>query len=253
MEDIIKIKVDTGDAVAEIETVDSAMEKLDETTQKTTETTKSLKTQIREATKELLDMAEDDPRRQKLINEIGEMKDKMNDTADSIKQNTGPAIEGISNSFSIMGDQLMNLDFDGLGKSLTQVGNNMSRLSWKDMKAGLSSMKDGIVSVGRALMANPILLIIGLIVAAIAAIVMNWKQFEKLFTGEGAIESGLKRQAAALEHQAKTLDMELKLAQLYNAELGKQYQLQREILQNKLDQAEVQRELAILQDDMDIS
>ncbi len=40
MEDIIKIKVDSGEAVAEIETVDSAMKKLDTTTQETTEATR---------------------------------------------------------------------------------------------------------------------------------------------------------------------------------------------------------------------
>ena len=62
MEDIIKIKVDTGDAVAQIETVDSAMQKLDTTTQETTEATKSLKAQIREATLELSNMSDDDPR-----------------------------------------------------------------------------------------------------------------------------------------------------------------------------------------------
>lgn len=251
MEDIIKIKVDAGEAVTEIETVDESLKKVDETATETEEAVKGLKQRLREATRELLAMSESDPKRQQLIQEIGEMKDQMADAAEQIKMNTGPAIEGMNNSFGIMTDQLMNLDFDGLGKSLQQVGANMTRLSWKDMKAGLMSMKNGIQAVGQALLANPILLAIGLIVAAIAAIAMNWKEFEKLFTGEGAVESSLKAQAVALENQAKTLETELKLAQLYNDELGKQYQLQREILQNKLDQAEVQRELAILQDDMD--
>jgi hypothetical protein len=172
MEDIIKIKVDSGEAVAEIETVDSAMKKLDNTTQETTEATKSLKAQIREATQELLNMSDDDPRRQKLIEQIGEMKDQMADAADQIKGNTGPAFESMGNTFGIMTGQLSNLDFDGLGKSLTQVGASIGKVNFKMLKDELGGLVKGIGDMGKALLANPIFAIGG----AIAAVIVYWDE-----------------------------------------------------------------------------
>jgi len=172
MEDIIKIKVDSGEAVAEIETVDSAMQKLDTTTQETTEATKSLKAQIREATQQLLEMSDEDPRRQKLIEQIGQMKDQMADAADQIKGNTGPAFESMGNTFGIMTGQLANLDFDGLGKSLTQVGASIGKVNFKMLKEELGGLVKGIGDMGKALLANPIFAIGG----AIAAVIVYWDE-----------------------------------------------------------------------------
>ena len=172
MEDIIKIKVDSGEAVAEIETVDSAMKKLDTTTQETTEATKSLKAQIREATQQLLEMSDDDPRRQKLIEQIGQMKDQMADAADQIKGNTGPAFESMGNTFGIMTGQLANLDFDGLGKSLTQVGASIGKVNFKMLKEELGGLIKGIGDMGKALLANPIFLI----GATIAGVIAYWDE-----------------------------------------------------------------------------
>jgi hypothetical protein len=172
MEDIIKIKVDSGEAVAEIETVDSAMKKLDTTTQETTEATKSLKAQIREATQQLLEMSDEDPRRQKLIEQIGQMKDQMADAADQIKGNTGPAFESMGNTFGIMTGQLANLDFDGLGKSLTQVGASIGKVNFKMLKEELGGLVKGIGDMGKALLANPIFAIGG----AIAAVIVYWDE-----------------------------------------------------------------------------
>lgn len=172
MEDIIKIKVDSGEAVAEIETVDSAMKKLDNTTQETTEATKSLKAQIREATQQLLEMSDEDPRRQKLIEQIGQMKDQMADAADQIKGNTGPAFESMGNTFGIMTGQLANLDFDGLGKSLTQVGASIGKVNFKMLKEELGGLIKGIGDMGKALLANPIFLI----GATIAGVIAYWDE-----------------------------------------------------------------------------
>ena len=194
MEDIIKIKVDSGDAVAEIETVDSAMQKLDTTTQETTEATKSLKTQIREATQELLNMSDDDPRRQKLIEQIGQMKDQMADAADQIKGNTGPAFESMGNTFGIMTGQLANLDFDGLGKSLTQVGASIGKVNFKMLKEELGGLIKGIGDMGKALLANPIFLI----GATIAGVIAYWDELSS------AVKNFSITQGEAIENMMKS-------------------------------------------------
>lgn len=219
MEDIIKIKVDTGDAVAEIETVDSAMQKLDTTTQETTEATKSLKAQIREATQELLNMSDDDPRRQKLIEQIGEMKDQMADAADQIKGNTGPAFESMGNTFSIMTGQLSNLDFDGLGKSLTQVGAAVGRVNFKGLMSELKGFAQGLGNLGKALLTNPIFLIGSVIAGAAVLISQNFDkiiayfpQIETALTGinkidkEAAKNAQLRADASKKSYESITLE-----------------------------------------------
>lgn len=168
--EIITLQTDASGAVTGIEQVTEEMKKLDETTTKTEESTKSLKAQIREMTNEILNMADDDPNRQKLIQQLGELKDRAADAADAVKGNTGPAFESMSNTFGIMTGQLANLDFDGLGKSLTQVGSAIGRVSFKNLKEELGGLVKGIGDMGKALMANPIFLV----GAAIAAVVVYW-------------------------------------------------------------------------------
>jgi hypothetical protein len=238
MEDIIKIKIDSGDAVAEVETVDSAMKKLDTTTQQTEESTKSLKQQIREATNELLNMAEDDPRRQKLIQQIGEMKDQMADTADQIKGNTGPAFESMGNTFSIMTGQLANLDFDGLGKSLTQVGAAVGRVNFKSLMTELKGFAQGIASLGKALLTNPIFLIGSIIAGAAVLISQNFDkiisyfpQIEKALTGLNQMD---KQAAENAKMRAEASKKAYDNTVLEENALRLQGKTEREILQYKM-------------------
>ena len=238
MEDIIKIKVDSGEAVAEIETVDSAMKKLDTTTQETTEATKSLKAQIREATQQLLEMSDDDPRRQKLIEDIGEMKDKMADAADQIKGNTGPAFESMGNTFGIMAGQLGNLDFDGLGKSLTQVGAAVGRINLKSLKQELGGFVQGLGSLGKALLTNPIFLIGTIIVGAIAAISANigkiisyFPSIESALTGINDID---RRAAENAEKRYQAAKKNYEMISLTEQQMKYQGVSEREILNYKI-------------------
>lgn len=168
--EIITLQTDASGAVTGIEQVTEEMKKLDETTTKTEESTKSLKAQIREMTNEILNMADDDPNRQKLIQQLGELKDRAADAADAVKGNTGPAFESMSNTFGIMTGQLANLDFDGFGKSLTQVGAAVGRIDFKTLKQELGGLVQGLGNLGKALLANPIFLV----GAAIAGVIAYW-------------------------------------------------------------------------------
>jgi hypothetical protein len=186
--EIITLQTDASGAVTGIEQVTEEMKKLDTATTQTEEATKSLKTQIREMTNELLNMAEDDPRRQKLIEQLGEMKDRAADAADQVKGNTGPAFESMSNTFGIMTGQLANLDFDGLGKSLTQVGAAVGRVNFKSLMTELKGFAQGIGSLGKALLTNPIFLIGSVIAGAAVLISQN---FDKIISYFPQIETAL--------------------------------------------------------------
>ncbi|MFZ9455499.1 MAG: hypothetical protein ACO27Q_09735, partial [Bacteroidia bacterium] len=194
--EIITLQTDASGAVTGIEQVTAEMQKLDQTTTKTEESTKSLKAQIREMTNELLNMAEDDPRRQKLIEQLGELKDRAADAADAVRGNTGPAFESMSNTFGIMTGQLANLDFDGFGKSLTQVGAAIGRIDFKTLKQELGGLVQGIGNLGKALLANPIFLV----GAAIAGVIVYWQELTAAvrnynITQDEAIENMQKSEA----------------------------------------------------------
>lgn len=244
MEDIIKIKVDSGDAVAEIETVDSAMKKLDNTTQETTEATKSLKAQIREATLELSNMSDDDPRRQQLINQIGEMKDKMADNAEQIKQQTGPAIEGLNSSFGIMKDQIMNLDFDGLANSLKGVTANLGRMQPGELTSGIKNFIqagiNGFKALGKAIMANPILLLVGII----AAIIAYWDDLVKLWNSSTL--AALEKQLNNIKDQRAQAEELLTIEKARGKSAGDTLAIEFKVLRLRKEQADKEREIADL-------
>ena len=176
--EIITLQTDTTGAVTGIEEVSTAMENLDTATTAAEEATKSLKAQIRDATNELNNMTEDDPRRAKLIADIGNMRDRMADNAEQIRQQTGPAVEGLNNSFGIMRDQMMNLDFQGLATSMQGVATNIGRINTAEFVAGLKSILaagvDVFTQLGKVIMANPLLMIVG-IVTTIIATFDKWK------------------------------------------------------------------------------
>ena len=163
--EIITLQTDASGAVTGIEQVTAEMQKLDQTTTKTEESTKSLKAQIREMTNELLNMAEDDPRRQKLIEQLGELKDKAADAADAVKGSTGPAFESMSNTFGIMTGQLANLDFGGLGQSLTQLGSAVGRINFKSLKEEIGGLAKGFTNLAYSLITNPYVLLGGAVAA----------------------------------------------------------------------------------------
>jgi hypothetical protein len=238
MEDIIKIQIDAGSAVTELETIETAMQNVDTATQHTEEATKSLKTQIRDATNELHNLAEDDPRRAKLIADIGNMRDRMADNAEQIRQQTGPAVEGLNNSFGIMRDQMMNLDFQGLATSMQGVTANIGRINTKDMTAGIKAFLaagvEGFKTLAKVIWANPLFLIAGVIITIIATF-DKWIKYlpgvEKGLTGINEEErKGLKlaeQRAAASQKSYENVDKTSNILRL-------QGKSEREILEIKL-------------------
>lgn len=248
--EIITLQTDASGAVTGIEQVTAEMQKLDQTTTKTEESTKSLKAQIREMTNELLNMAEDDPRRQKLIEQLGELKDRAADAADAVRGNTGPAFESMSNTFGIMTGQLANLDFGGLGQSLTQLGSAVGRINFKSLKQELGGLMQGIGNLGKALLANPIFLI----GAAIAAAVVY---YEELFTLINYKQEQLKQQSIAIREEdlaarkesTAEAEKELELQKLRGGAVEVIYQQEKNILNEKISIAKQEAEINRLKGD----
>ena len=106
----------------------------------------------------------------KLSQKAGELRDRMKDVKEAVNSNAGPAIESFGNNLGIAQGQLMSLDLEGFGDSMKRMAGNVKAVDFKSFKDGLSSIGDGLASLGKALLSNPIFWIAGAIAGAVAAI-----------------------------------------------------------------------------------
>ena len=180
---------------------------------------------------------------------MGELKDRMNDAADAVKGNTGPAVEGLRNSFGLMGEQLSNLDFEGFSQSLNLVTNNIKRIDTKalgdGLKAAFQAGVAGVKALGKAILANPILLL----VAAILSVIVYWKELSDLVSGKGAMKAALQAQVTAYENQAKALERVNQLNKLRADSANSILKSELFILEVKKQQALAAYRLALLEED----
>ena len=198
---ILKLSFDDEGTFTGLSDINQELAKTDTATQALEKSTKTLKAQYAELKKQQDQMDPGTEKFAKLSVQMGELKDRMNDAADAVKGNTGPAIEGARASFGMMGEQMANLDFEGLGQSLNLISGNLARLKPEDISKGFKSMADAGINafkaIGKVILANPILAIAGIIIA----IAMNFDKLIKLFPG---LEKSLK---GINEEERKTLDI----------------------------------------------
>lgn len=203
---ILKLMFNDDGTFAGLEEINKELEKTDKNTQKVEEATKTLAQQYKALKKEQDQYDPGTAKFAELSAQMGELKDRMNDAADAVRGNTGPAIEGARASFGMLGEQIMNLDFEGLGQSLNLVSGNLARLKPEDLSKGFRAMADAganaLKAIGKAVLANP-LLALG---AAILAIAMNFDKLVKYFP---TIEKGL---TGINQQERELLDLQTKKA-----------------------------------------
>ena len=89
----------------------------------TAEASLNAKQELKELQKQMLSMDTNSEEFQRAAVRAGELKDQMNDAADAVRANTGPAIEGLKTSFALMGDQIRNLEHQTLASFLDRINN----------------------------------------------------------------------------------------------------------------------------------
>jgi hypothetical protein len=239
---ILKLSFDDEGTFTGLEDINQELEKVNDSTKAVEKSTKTLKAQYAELKKQQDQFDPGTKKFQELSVQMGELKDRMNDAADAVKGNTGPAIEGARASFGLMGEQMMNLDFEGLSQSLNLVSGNLARLKPEDISKGLKSMAEAGVNafkaLGKAIMANPLLLVAGIIIA----IAMNFDRLIKLFPSLENALTGIDEQQRDIAKNAQaTADASKKAydnSALQENSLRLQGKSEREILQIKMKKLE---------------
>jgi hypothetical protein len=135
---------------------------------------KSLKAQLRELQQQL---ANTDPQTQKyrdLSQAAGELKDKIQDAAQAVGTQAGGAFEKVSGSLGLVTSRLLDLDFTGAAEGAQLLATNIGSIKFSDIAAGLEGLASSLVSVGKAVLTNPLFLIGG----AIASAVIYWEELD---------------------------------------------------------------------------
>ena len=106
----------------------------------TAEAVKSLNKQYSDLKKQQEQYKPNTKEFKELTNQMIQLKKQMKESADAVNQNAQPAIEGLRSSFSMMREQIMNLDFEGLSQSVNLVAGNLGKLKPSDISKGFSDL-----------------------------------------------------------------------------------------------------------------
>ena len=246
---ILKLSFDDEGTFTGLEDINQELAKTDAATKAVEKSTKTLKAQYAELKKQQDQFDPGTEKFNEISQKMGELKDRMNDAAEAVKGNTGPAIEGMSNTFGIMGDQLSNLDFEGLTQSIQTFSGNLSRIDTKalagGMKAAFQAGIAGAKALGKTLLANPIFILVGVLIAVIA----YWEELSDFVTGKSKMLENLKKQAETLKAQEQALTRELALQKALGAGAAQILQTELAMLKNKQAQAEIAMKIAVMEDD----
>jgi hypothetical protein len=155
--------VDTGNSLQATDEVSKGM-------QTAANSTSSLKKQLREMQAELATLDPNSKAFTELSQKAGQVKDQINDAAEAVRANAGNAFESFGNNASLLGDRLMSLDFEGVSSAAKGMAGNIGNLNFKSVADGVKGAASAFTTLGRALLTNPIFLV----VAAIGAIVAGF-------------------------------------------------------------------------------
>jgi hypothetical protein len=138
-----------------------------------------IKSELKQLKGELAN-ATDPEQMQQLAERAGELSDRLKDANEKVAVfATGSKFEATSNAFGLMKSQLMDMDFEGaaesakmFGKSLTSISPATIGNSIKGLISVVGQLGKAFVTFGLQLLANPIFLLVTVIIAVVVGLVL---------------------------------------------------------------------------------
>jgi len=218
----------------------NAVTVLNETTTAANNTTKgftSMKAELRALQNQMLEMDQTSEEFKKASKRAAELKDNISDLSAEINANAGNAFESLSNNVGLFGSRLMSLDLKGAGTALTAMGTAVGRIDFKTMKEEVGGLIKGFANLAKAILANPILLLAGVI----AVVVMNMDKLRKIMpeldSAMGGLTEQMKAAAKANEASLKSKQNEYDIIMASSALMKEQGMTEKEILRAQQDKA----------------
>ena len=149
----------------------------------TIENTISLKAQLRELQVELANTEPDSDKYVELAQAASEVKDKIADAAEAVGTQAGSAFERVGNSLGLVTGRLTSLDFGGAAEGAKLLAKNISDVKFSDITEGIKATSKSFITLGKALLTNPLFLLTSVIVA----IITNFDTLKNVIPGLGAV------------------------------------------------------------------
>lgn len=133
---------------------------------------KSLKAELRETITALQQIPEGSAEFDALAEKAADLKDRMAGVNEQVNAlASGSKYEKVTKAFGEMGAGLADMDFDRLVTGSNLFAKSAKAITFKDAIGSIKSMGQAFLTVGKAILTNPLFLLIGLIVAIAAGIV----------------------------------------------------------------------------------
>jgi hypothetical protein len=151
---------------------------------------KSLRQELRETTI-ALQQATDPKYIEELQQKAGQLKDRMMDVNAEINaMASGSKFERVSSSLGLVGDSLRNMDFQEASERAMLFAKTAKAITFKDAIGSVKELGSTFMTVGKAILTNPLFLIAGVIVligVAIVKLLDKMGILKKIFEAIGAV------------------------------------------------------------------
>ena len=139
----------------------------------------SLKAELRSLKAAIAD-ASDPEQMAALAQKAGEVADRIKDANEQVAVfTTGSKFEAVSNSFSMIGQDLASLDFEGAAEKAATFQKTVGSLGKADITGAIKGLTKTVTTLGSTfvklgvqILANPIFLLVAVVVAIVAGIVI---------------------------------------------------------------------------------
>ena len=160
-----------------------------------------LKKQLRALRDEMAGLDAGSEEYQQASEKAGELGDKIKEVNENVKASSGgTGFEKLSNNLGMIKEDLMNLDFAGVSEKMKQMAVISKGMTFKEILGGLKNMGSALLSLGKAILMNPMFLMVGAIVAIVAALKM-WS------------DKGIENAIAAQKKHTKSIEDNIKAIQ----------------------------------------
>jgi hypothetical protein len=142
---------------------------------------------------------------QQASEKAGKLGDKIKEVNENVKASSGgTGFEKLSNNMGLIKGDLENMDFAGVSEKMKQMAVISKSMTFKEVIGGLKDMGSSLLSLGKAILANPLFLMVAAIIAV--GVALNaWSDSVKqeAVDAQQAHTKAIEKNIEAMDLQAK--------------------------------------------------
>jgi hypothetical protein len=188
---------------------------------------RGLKAELKDLKSQMVGLDAGSKEYQQASEKAGVLGDKIKEVNENVKASSGgTGFEKLSNNLGLVQDDLMNLDFAGVSEKMKQMAVISKGMSFKEVLGGLKNMGSALISLGKAILMNPMFLMVGVIVGIVGALKLwsdnvNEKAVKAQDNHTASIQRNIDKMIAQNKKRSEIAELELKILELDGADAKK--------------------------------